>query len=43
VATLLPQGTLIRDATLVEAGAAIRVRVAQGRLDCEVKRVSSDS
>ena len=37
VATLLPQGTVIRDATLVPAGAAIRVRVAQGRMDCEVK------
>ena len=42
VATLLPQGTLIRDATLVEAGAPIRVRVAQGRMDCEVKIVSSE-
>jgi exodeoxyribonuclease VII large subunit len=42
VATLLPQGTLIRDATLVEAGAAIRVRVAHGRMDCEVKVVSSE-
>jgi len=41
VATLLPQGTLIRDATLVSEGAAIRVRVAQGRMDCEVKIVSS--
>jgi exodeoxyribonuclease VII large subunit len=42
VATLLPQGTLIRDATLVPAGAAIRVRVARGRMDCEVKKVSSE-
>ena len=41
VATLLPQGTVIRDATLVPPGAAIRVRVAQGRIDCEVKEVSS--
>ncbi|MBA4358845.1 MAG: exodeoxyribonuclease VII large subunit, partial [Desulfovibrio sp.] len=40
VATLLPQGTVIRDATLVSPGAAIRVRVAQGRMDCEVKVVS---
>ena len=39
VATLLPQGTLIRDAALVAPGAAIRVRVAQGRLDCKVKIV----
>ena len=39
VATLLPQGTLIRDATLLETGAAIRVRVARGRMDCEVKVV----
>jgi exodeoxyribonuclease VII large subunit len=42
VATLLPQGTVIRDATLVPAGAAIRVRVARGRMDCEVKIVSSE-
>ena len=41
VATLLPQGTVIRDATLVEPGAAVRVRVAQGRMDCEVHDVSS--
>jgi exodeoxyribonuclease VII large subunit len=41
VATLLPAGTVIRDATLVEPGAAVRVRVARGRLDCEVKMVSS--
>jgi len=40
VATLLPQGTLIRDATLISKGAAVRVRVAQGRMDCEVKIVS---
>ena len=42
VATLLPQGTLIRDAALVEAGATIRVRVARGRMDCEVKLVSRE-
>ena len=42
VATLLPQGTLIRDATLVSKGAAIRVRVACGRMDCEVEEVSSE-
>ena len=42
VATLLPQGTVIRDATLVPPGAAIRVRVARGRMDCEVKEVSSE-
>jgi exodeoxyribonuclease VII large subunit len=40
VATLLPQATVIRDATQVLPGAAIRVRVAHGRLDCEVKEVS---
>ena len=40
VATLLPLGTVIRDATLVSKGAAVRVRVAHGRLDCEVKEVS---
>ena len=42
VATLLPQETVIRDATLVPVGAAVRVRVAQGRLDCEVEEVSSE-
>lgn len=41
VATLLPQGTVIRDAALVAPGAPIRVRVAKGRMDCEVKEVSS--
>jgi exodeoxyribonuclease VII large subunit len=41
VATLLPQGTVIRDATLVSKGAAVRVRVAHGRMDCEVEEVSS--
>ena len=41
VATLLPQGTVIRNATLVSAGASIRVRVAHGRMDCEVREVSS--
>lgn len=42
VATLLPGETVIRNATEVAAGAAIRVRVAQGRMDCEVKKVSSE-
>jgi exodeoxyribonuclease VII large subunit len=41
VATRLPQGTVIRDAAQVEKGAAIRVRVARGRMDCEVQEVSS--
>ena len=40
VATLLPGETLIRDAVLVPLGANIRVRVARGRMDCEVKVVS---
>ena len=40
VATLLPAETVIRDATLVPPGAGIRVQVAQGRMDCEVKVVS---
>ena len=42
VATLLPGETVIRNATEVSAGAAIRVRVAQGRMDCEVKEVSGE-
>jgi exodeoxyribonuclease VII large subunit len=42
VATLLPQGTMIRDATLVPLGAKIQVKVARGRMDCEVEAVSSE-
>jgi len=42
VATLLPQETVIRDAAQVDAGAAIRVQVARGRMDCEVREVSSE-
>ena len=42
VATLLPQGTVIRDAALVPLGAKIQVKVARGRMDCEVKEVSRE-
>jgi len=42
VATLLPQETVIRDATLVPLGSAVRVQVARGRMDCEVQEVSSE-
>ncbi|MGP8051923.1 MAG: exodeoxyribonuclease VII large subunit [Desulfobaccales bacterium] len=42
VATLMPQETVIRDAGQVERGAAVRVRVARGRMDCEVEEVSSE-
>ncbi|HEY9072684.1 MAG TPA: exodeoxyribonuclease VII large subunit [Desulfobaccales bacterium] len=42
VATLLPQETVIRDAAQVPVGAGVRVRVARGRLDCEVEKVSSE-
>jgi exonuclease VII large subunit len=42
VATLLPKETVIRDASQVDRGAAVRVRVARGRMDCEVKEVSSE-
>ena len=42
VATLLPAETVIRQATLVPPGANIRVRVAQGRLDCEVTEVAGE-
>jgi exodeoxyribonuclease VII large subunit len=42
VATLLPEERVIRDAALAPVGAAVRVRVAKGRLDCEVKEVSSE-
>ncbi len=41
VATKLPEGAIIRDAAQAPAGSDIRVRVAQGCLDCEVKEVSS--
>lgn len=40
VATLLPQETVIREAKQVPLGANIRVRVAQGRMDCEVEEVA---
>jgi exodeoxyribonuclease VII large subunit len=42
VATLLPQETVIRDAALVSKGAAVRIRVAHGRMDCEVREVRED-
>lgn len=40
VATLLPAETVIRQATQAPPGANIRVRVAQGHLDCEVTEVA---
>ncbi|OGP69128.1 MAG: exodeoxyribonuclease VII large subunit [Deltaproteobacteria bacterium RBG_13_60_28] len=42
VATLLPQQTIIREAKSVPLGATVSVRVARGRLDCEVQEVSSE-
>jgi exodeoxyribonuclease VII large subunit len=42
VASLLPEGIVIRDAALVPLGAQVRVRVARGRLDCEVREVSGE-
>ena len=36
VATKEPEGTVIRDATLVPLGAGIKVKVAKGAMDCEV-------
>lgn len=38
VATNLPTGTIIRDASQAPVGSAIRVRVAKGRMDCEVQK-----
>lgn len=38
VATKLPEGVIIRNASQAPAGTAIRVRVAKGRMDCEVKK-----
>jgi exodeoxyribonuclease VII large subunit len=42
VATLLPEETVIRDATGVPPGAGVRIQVAKGRLDCEVQKVSDE-
>jgi exodeoxyribonuclease VII large subunit len=42
VATLLPQETVIRDAGQVPVGAGVRVRLARGRLDCEVQEVNQE-
>jgi exodeoxyribonuclease VII large subunit len=42
VATLLPEETVIRDATRVPPGAGVRVQVAKGRMDCEVQKVSGE-
>jgi exodeoxyribonuclease VII large subunit len=42
VATKLPEGVIIRDASQTSVGAAIRVRVAKGRMDCDVREVSSE-
>jgi exonuclease VII large subunit len=36
VATKMPEGTIIRDAATVAAGASIKVRVAKGAMGCEV-------
>jgi exodeoxyribonuclease VII large subunit len=36
VATTLPEGTVIRDAAQAPPGSRVRVRVAKGKLDCEV-------
>jgi exodeoxyribonuclease VII large subunit len=36
VATRLPEGTVIRDATQIPKGAGVKVRVAKGAMDCEV-------
>jgi exodeoxyribonuclease VII large subunit len=40
VATRVPEGTIIRDASLVPVGAGIKVRVARGAMDCEVVETS---
>jgi exodeoxyribonuclease VII large subunit len=39
VATRVPEGTIIRDATRVPVGAGIKVRVARGSMDCEVLEI----
>jgi exodeoxyribonuclease VII large subunit len=36
VATRLPEGTIIRDVLEIPLGSQVRVRVAKGRMDCEV-------
>jgi exodeoxyribonuclease VII large subunit len=40
VATRLPEGVIIRDASQVPLGSGVRVQVARGRMDCEVKDVA---
>jgi len=40
VATRLPEDTVIKDALTVPPGGEIRVRLARGRLDCQVREVS---
>jgi len=40
VATRLPEGTIIREALTVPPGSEIRVRVAQGSMDCTVVEVA---
>jgi exodeoxyribonuclease VII large subunit len=42
VATRLPEGAVIRDALEVAPETQVRVRVARGRLDCQVKSVTSN-
>jgi exodeoxyribonuclease VII large subunit len=39
VATRLPEGTIIREALTVPPGTQVRVRVAHGRMDCQVVEV----
>jgi exodeoxyribonuclease VII large subunit len=39
VATKLPEGIIIRNAAEIPVGAAVRVQVAKGRMDCEVVEV----
>jgi exodeoxyribonuclease VII large subunit len=39
VATKLPEGMIIRNASEIPVGAAVRVRVAHGRMDCRVVEV----
>jgi len=40
VATKLPEGTIIRDAATAPPGSQVRVRVAKGRIDCEVTSIA---
>ncbi len=42
VATKLPEGTVIREAASAPPGSQVRVRVARGKMDCEVLEITKE-